>query len=510
VQTDPPGYLDIVAEALGSPPGSRATQALLQLARGLRTAAARAGVPARVSGDVGGDAVPAGGRRIVVALRSGQYPAAPPHPCVQHPFMPRQESLALARVVSRHLTAATGWPWPPVLLWGALAVARRSGGSAPAPAVAVYVGTDASQLGIRVGAIQAGLLSAILEALGAAPAPEQPREEPAEASAPAAGVPGTPVAEPVPNVQRPEAPSAVAGTRIATADAQAAGGAAAIAGVAPRGAPEAPSATDTGAAVPHVGGTRGAVGVAEIQTPAGPEPAAPGARAVPAATEPSTPTAAAPAGTPNAEAVPTAPAREGPSRVGGVRVAMGVADIQTPAGSEPAAPGARTVSTVPAPDTPAGPTPPVPPPARPEPRPAAMPSGGTSRRRDRSVAGARTLPTTPPDGGVAKPPVAPVPDAPAPEVSTPPAPAAGHGGAPASDAGAPPEASGRRPRGAHRGQAGAEPVVAARDPTRGHSRTLEHSHPDVPTEAAERAGDAGPETTAGTPAPEPGRGDDAG
>ncbi len=237
MQTDATGYVDIVAEAIGSPAGSRDAHALLQFARELRSSAARSGVPVRVSGDVGSGDVPTGGGGIVVALRCGAYPAAPPRPCVQHPFLPRQESLELASLVSRHLAAATGWSWPTVLLWGALAVARSGGTSTPAPGVAVYLGRDVLELGFAAAALRQGLVTAFREALGlespaneaqltaaepivgtrpgpaapaeeSAPPPAAP-EEPAPPTPPAAAAepPTAPAGEPAPPPAAPEEPA---------------------------------------------------------------------------------------------------------------------------------------------------------------------------------------------------------------------------------------------------------------------------------------------------------------
>ncbi len=224
MQTDATGYVDIVAEAIGSPAGSRDAHALLQFARELRSSAARSGVPVRVSGDVGSGDVPTGGGGIVVALRCGAYPAAPPRPCVQHPFLPRQESLELASLVSRHLAAATGWSWPTVLLWGALAVARSGGTSTPAPGVAVYLGRDVLELGFAAAALRQGLVTAFREALGL----ESPANEaqltaaepivgtrpgpaaPAEESAPPPAAPEEP-APPTPPAAAAEPPTAPAG-----------------------------------------------------------------------------------------------------------------------------------------------------------------------------------------------------------------------------------------------------------------------------------------------------------
>ena len=183
MQTGPLAQVEIIAEAIGSASGSQAAQALLQVARALRAGLARAGVAARVSGDIGGPEFPAGGRRLVVALRAGAYPAAPGRLCVLHPFVPRHESEAFAKLVSRHLSAATGEAWPPVLLWGALAVTKGSNGSAPAPAVAVYLGTDVALLGAAMETTQRALAAAVLEAVGGAP----PASVPGGAAAPVPG-----------------------------------------------------------------------------------------------------------------------------------------------------------------------------------------------------------------------------------------------------------------------------------------------------------------------------------
>jgi hypothetical protein len=138
---------------------------VLQLARNLRGALARSGLQARVSGDVGPAPRREEGERIVLALRCGRYPGGPSHPAVLHPLVPRQEANLLAQVLSRRLQEATGQAWPPVLLWGALAVAHRQGGGVPAPAVAVYLGEDPDLPRLDSEAFRGAVVGAIWEAL---------------------------------------------------------------------------------------------------------------------------------------------------------------------------------------------------------------------------------------------------------------------------------------------------------------------------------------------------------
>ncbi len=179
--------VDLVAEVVGGAERAAAAQRLVDIARSVRAVLARRGVPARVSGDIGGEEAGAPARRIVVVLRVGRYLGAPPQPSVLHPLVPRDASQALARAVSGSLRATTGKPWPPVWLWGALSVAKGDGGSTPAPSVSLYFG-DTEQLAAEDGpslrdAIARGVFAAVEEAFGQAAIRPEAYAEPAHSPA---------------------------------------------------------------------------------------------------------------------------------------------------------------------------------------------------------------------------------------------------------------------------------------------------------------------------------------
>lgn len=410
--SDPPASVDIVAEAIGSPSGSPAGQALLQIARSLRGAAARAGIQLRVSGDIGGDGTPPGGGRIVIALRCGKYPAAPPRPCVQHPFMPRRESLELARVVSRHLEKATGRPWPPLLLWGALAVARGSRGSAPAPGVAVYLGADPTGLTGESTALQSGLLAAIREVLL--------RED--LSVAPAPPVVSTAVAGPVPARTEPRhaflipQPGSPPGTtpEVGPSEPQ-------VLGESPASRPASgpPEAETTRPRLPAGPVTVGAAHPTSLQAPA---PAAPSDPTVALPEPPEHPLASGPAHT----AISAAPGEPRPTGLDVAPAAdSGTTEQPLPSGAAPAGP-AVPPEAPPSPDHPltvepaahpfwpqetpaagghpAEPAGPLPSPARPAPAEAPAPEQPVSFGAPHTVADA-----PPPDPGETAPAPAPAP-----------------------------------------------------------------------------------------------------
>ena len=157
--------VDMVAEVVGDGQSAASAQRLLDIARGVRAALVRHGVWARVSGDVGGEVPGIPSLRAVVTFRAGRYAGAPREPSVLHPLVPRDASRALAQAISARLRIATGRPWPPTWLWGALSVAKNEGGSVPAPAVSLYLG-DIDQLDrIDTPALREAVVAGVLAGL---------------------------------------------------------------------------------------------------------------------------------------------------------------------------------------------------------------------------------------------------------------------------------------------------------------------------------------------------------